>query len=101
MTRLETVASSMSMHAWFGSMEASEHNRRAAMDAETLSNYRRHLGEIGDCPNCGADGVELKYDEHPDMVGTTYSTTFSCCGHVVSTNSACEYDAHGHIVDVG
>jgi hypothetical protein len=67
---------------------------------EQLRGYRIHSGEIADCPSCGAKDVEVEYDEHPDMIGTTYVTTYPCCGHAGSFNDALEYDTQGRVVDV-
>ena len=53
---------------------------RATLSLEELRDYRQHVGEIADCPSCGALDVEIEGDEHPDMVGTNSWTHYPCCG---------------------
>jgi hypothetical protein len=64
---------------------------RATLTPAQLRDYRQHVGETADCPTCGALDVEIEGEEHPDMIGTTYVTTYPCCGHVSSVNDALEY----------
>jgi hypothetical protein len=69
-----------------------ENAYRATLSMEELRDYRQHVGEIADCPSCGALDVEIESDEHPDMVGTNSWTHYPCCGGCdgPSFNSALE-----------
>lgn len=97
---LHTWAESMAMHVHVARMEAEDRAYRATLTPEQLRDYRVHTGELeAECPACGATYVEATAEEHPDMVGTTYTTTFACCGHTSSYNDALEYRA-GVAVDV-
>lgn len=78
-----------------------EETYRRGLTKKQLLEYRRWQGELQDCPACGAVDVEVESDCHPDMIGTTYSTTFGCCGFSrCDYNSALEYDENGTVVDV-
>jgi hypothetical protein len=54
---------------------------RATLSMEELRDYRQHVGEIADCPSCGALDVGIEGDEHPDVVGTSsWAHYYPCCG---------------------
>ena len=97
---LHTWAESMREHRYCAYLDLQDRAYRATLTPEQLRGYRVHTGELAEeCPACHAAYPELGYEEHPDMVGTTYTTTYTCCGHTESANDALEYRG-GRVVDV-
>jgi hypothetical protein len=89
----------------FDAWVAQEDRREAAFVATLTATQRLaylvHQGVLADeCPQCHTRYVETDDWEFPDMVGSTYGTTWECCGHTESRNSALEYDHNGNVVDV-
>lgn len=99
-TALLTVADSMDMHTHWMHFDLAERLYEASLTPAQLLDYRRHNGDIANCPGCGLLDQQLVWDEFPDMVGTTTVRTFNCCGYSDSTNSALAYDETGKVVDV-
>lgn len=98
---LHTWAESMAMHAHIARMDAEDRAYRARLTPAQLREYRLFNGEIAEvCPACGTRDAGLEHEEMPDMVGTTYWSRYTCCGHTGdSFNSALEY-RDGVAVDV-
>lgn len=99
MTTLATWADTMAEHQMIAHMDLDERRYRATLTPEQLLGYRRHNGELIDCPDCGPDR-EPVVEEFPDMVGTTTVVSCGRCGIVIeNTNDALEY-RDGKVVDV-
>lgn len=97
---LQTLADTRGLHTSFARLEVWENSYRASLTPQQLLDYRVFNGELADrCPTCGAEYVEVKSEDFPDMVGTTYVETYTCCGHVDSCNDAIEY-RNGVAVDI-
>src|SRR5947209_1964899 len=89
---LHTWADSMTMHVYIARLDAEDRAYRATLTPEELLAYRVHTGELAEtCPSCGAHYVVVEGEDHPDMVGNTYSETYTCCGHTDSWSDALEY----------
>lgn len=97
---LNTLADSMAEHVHFARIELWEDRYRASLTPQQLLDYQVHNGELIDqCPGCGTRYAAVESSDFPDMVGTTYTETYACCGRTESWNSAIEY-RNGIAVDM-
>jgi hypothetical protein len=97
---LQTVADTMGLHVSYSRLDVWENAYRASLTPQQLLDYRVHNGELAEqCPRCGARYVVIESQDFPDMVGTTYAETYTCCGTINRWNSAIEY-RNGIAVDM-
>ena len=71
----------------------------ASLTAQQRLDYMVANGELAHCPTCGTRYADVVDEEFADMVGTTFVTTYECCGYTDSCNDALEY-RDGKVVDV-
>jgi hypothetical protein len=97
---LQTTADTMGLHVAYGRLEAYDHNYRQSLTPQQLLDYRVFNGELAErCPRCGTRYPEVKYDSFPDMVGTTFVETYTCCNLMDRVSDALEY-RNGVAVDM-